>query len=204
MHQCLDILEEFIHAKDDLPPVVRAALTHYQFEAIHPFMDGNGRVGRVLIVMMLMQAGLLSQPNLYLSAFLEAHRQEYNDHLLAVSQAGDWVAWLQFFLRAVASQALDARQRLNALSQLRTTYENQLARDRAGDRLLRVVDLVFARRVVSVRQVGKELGVPFVSARRYVDRLVQDGILTEITGRRKDRLFRADEVVRIVTAPLVK
>src|SRR5436305_7683328 len=115
MHRALDALEKFIHASSSLPPLVKAALIHYQFEAIHPFLDGNGRVGRLLIAFVLRVDGVLEQPLLYLSAFFERHRREYYRLLLAVSSGGAWMEWMMFFLRAVAEQARDAGRRIRAL-----------------------------------------------------------------------------------------
>jgi Fic family protein len=105
MHQSMDALEKFIHAPSDIPQLARAGLIHYQFEAVHPFLDSNGRVGRLLIILLLIEWGLLSQPLLYLSAFFEAHRLDYYDRLLAVSQRGEWENWLLFFLKGISSQS---------------------------------------------------------------------------------------------------
>jgi Fic family protein len=201
MHQALDLLEKFIHGKDDLPPLVKAGLIHCQFEAIHPFMDGNGRVGRLLVLLLLISWRLIPQPTLYLSAYLEAHRQEYYDRLLAVSQEGDWHGWLLFFLEGVSVQSVDGFRRLTALSSLRSAYQEQLKGKRAAVRLLKVVDLLFERPLVSIRQVAERLGISFVSSGRYIDSLVQLGILTEVTGKRKDRLFSAEDIIRVTSQP---
>lgn len=120
MDRALDALEKFIHSPPDIPQLARAGLIHYQFETIHPFLDGNGRAGRLVVIMLLIEWGLISQPLLYLSAFFEANRLDYYDRLLAVSQRGEWKNWLLFFLRGVSSQSLDAITRIGRLGQLRT------------------------------------------------------------------------------------
>jgi Fic family protein len=122
MDATLADLERYIHARSDLPPLVRLALIHYQFEAIHPFLDGNGRIGRLLITLLLAVWGLLPQPVLYLSAFFERHRSEYYDRLLAVSRRAEWEVWIEYFLAGVCSQAQDARDRSRRLLDLRETY----------------------------------------------------------------------------------
>ena len=112
---CLDVLERYLHEPSDIPPLLRVALVHYQFEAIHPFLDGNGRVGRLLVSLLLLEWGLLPKPLLYLSAFFEANRSEYYDRLLAVSTAGDWHGWTKFFLAGVASESADVIDRARRL-----------------------------------------------------------------------------------------
>ena len=200
MHQALHELERFIHAPSDIPSLVRAGLIHYQFEAIHPFLDGNGRIGRLLVILLLIEWRLIPQPLLYLSAFFESHRLEYYDRLLAVSQAGDWENWLTFFLRAVSSQSQDAINRIKRLGQLRTAYKDQLRSERAAARLLQSLDVLFERPLLSIRQLESALGVPYRTAQRYAERLLEMGILREVTGRERNRLYQADEIVKILVS----
>jgi len=195
MFAALEQLERFLHTPSELPALVRVALIHYQFEAIHPFLDGNGRVGRLLITLLLCAWNLLPQPLLYLSAYFEANRQEYYDRLLAVSQRGQWEDWLHFFLMGVSVQSLDAVQRITQLQALYLAYAEQLQIERATERLLEVLNLVFERPIVTVRQVEAALDVPYRSAARYVEKFVQLGILGEITGQARNRIFRADEIL---------
>jgi Fic family protein len=202
MLQALDQLEKFIQATSDLPPLVRAGLVHYQFEAVHPFLDGNGRVGRLLVILLLCEWGLLPQPLLYLSAYIDANRQEYYDRLLRVSQRGDWEGWLQFFLSDVSTQSLDVVKRIARLQDLRSAYQSRLEPLRAAGRLLQTVDVLFARPIISVRQVEAALQVPYLTAQRYVEKLVEMGLLREITGKARNRLYCADEVLRAIDAPL--
>jgi Fic family protein len=202
MLQALDQLEKFIHAPSDLPPLVRTGLVHYQFEAIHPFLDGNGRVGRLLVILLLCEWGLLPQPLLYLSAFFDANRQEYYDRLLRVSQRGDWEGWLNFFLSGVSIQSLDAVKRIARLQGLRSAYQSRLLPLRAAGRLLQTVDVLFARPIISVRQVEQALQISYKSAQRHVGRLEELGLLREITGQARSRLYCADEILRAIDAPM--
>jgi Fic family protein len=202
MLQALDQIEKFIHAPSDLPPLVRTGLVHYQFEVIHPFLDGNGSVGRLLVILLLCEWGLLPQPLLYLSAYFDANRQEYYDRLLRVSQKGGWEGWLNFFLSGVSIQSLDAVKRIARLQDLRNAYQSRLQPLRAAERLLQTVDLLFARPIISVRQVEAALQVPYRTARRYVERLVELGLLREITGQARNRLYCADEILHAIDAPM--
>jgi Fic family protein len=198
MHQALDALEKFIHAPSEIPQLVRAGLIHYQFEAIHPFLDGNGRVGRLLVISLLIEWELISQPLLYLSAFFEAHRLDYYDRLLAVSQRGEWENWLLFFLKGVSSQSLNAITRIENLGQLRSAYQERLRTERAARRLLQALDVLFERPILNIRQLEASLKVPYRTAQRYIERLVETGILREVTGKARNRLYRADEIIRLL------
>ena len=196
MLQGLNVLEKFIHASSDIPQLVRAGLIHYQFEAIHPFLDGNGRVGRLLVILLLIEWGLISQPLLYLSAFFETHQLDYYDHLLAVSRHGEWENWLLFFLKGVSSQSMDAITRIERLGQLRTAYRERLRSERAAARLLQTLDVLFARPILNIRQLEVTLDVPYRTAQRYIERLEKIGILREVTGQARNRLYQADEIIQ--------
>ena len=198
MLAALSALENFIHAPSDLPPLLRLGLIHYQFEAIHPFLDGNGRVGRLLVALLLSAWQLLPQPLLYLSAYFESNRQDYYDLLLAVSQRATWEDWLLYFLEGVKQQSLDAVNRIDRLQALRVQYRAQIQAQRAPARLLRVVDLLFAQPVITTRQVETALETNFLGAQRLIDQLVQAGMLREITGGRRNRVYRADEILKIL------
>ena len=198
MMEALDALERFLHEPSDWPPLARLGLVHYQFEAIHPFLDGNGRIGRLLITLLLCAEGLLPEPLLYLSAYFESHRQAYYDLLLAVSREGAWDTWLVFFLRGMAVQAKDAVARAQRLQDLREQYREQFQAERAAGRLLQVVDLLFARPVTAMPQISGALGVNYATATRYIKRLEDAGILREITGQARNRVFRADEVLAAI------
>jgi Fic family protein len=196
MYPALDSLEKFIHAPSDIPQLARAGMIHYQFEAIHPFLDGNGRVGRLLVILLLIEWGLISQPLLYLSAFFEAHRLDYYDRLLAVSQRGEWENWLHFFLKGVSSQSQDAITRIERTGRLRGVYRERLRTERAAPRLLQTLDVLFERPILNIRQLESSLGVPYRTAQRYIERLEEIGIIREVTGHARNRLYRADEIIR--------
>ncbi len=198
MLAALSALENFIHAPSDLPPLLRLGLIHYQFEAIHPFLDGNGRVGRLLIALLLSAWQLLPQPLLYLSAYFESNRRDYYDLLLAVSRRAAWEDWLLYFLEGVKQQSQDAVDRIDRLQALRVQYQAQIQARRAPARLLRVVDLLFAQPVITTRLVETALETNFVGAQRLIDQLVQAGLLREITGGRRNRVYRADEILKIL------
>jgi Fic family protein len=174
------------------------AILHYQFEAIHPFVDGNGRIGRLLITLMLVTEGLLPQPLLYLSAFFDRHRSDYYRLLLEVSQNGNWSEWIIFFLRGVAEQAEDAIVRANKLQKLSTEYREQLQTVRASTALLKLTDYLFNRPVITVPLAQSILKHSQPSAQHNIDRLVQEGILQEITGRQRGRVYIADRIMAIV------
>lgn len=196
MKDALGELEKYIHAGSDLPALIRAGLVHYQFEAIHPFLDGNGRVGRLLLVLMLREWGVLPQPLLNMSAYFEHYRQEYYDRLLAVSQTGQWEAWLQFFLRGVNEQAQDSVFRMTRLEGLRREYQERLETGRNSARMASVIDFVFSRPILTLRQMEVALEMPYMAAKRYVEKLVEAGVLRETTGYARNRVFLAHEVFR--------
>jgi Fic family protein len=198
MHLALDALEKFIHADSQIPALVRVGMIHYQFEAIHPFLDGNGRVGRLLVMLLLYEWGLLPQPLLNLSAYIERYRQEYYDHLLAVSQLGDLETWLRFFLRGVSEQARDGVIRMQRLSSIRQKYQPLVDSSRNPQRMSAVMDFLFSRPILSVKQAADGLNIPFPTARAYIEKLVQAGLLREITGYARNRIFQADEVLMAI------
>lgn len=202
MYDALDKLENFIHQPSDLPALVRLALIHYQFEAIHPFLDGDGRIGRLLLILLLSHWQLLPQPLLYLSAYFEQHRQQYYDHLLAVSQNGAWHDWLTFFLDAVFTQAGDAVRRVRRLQELRETYRREIATQTRAAAVLQVVDLLFARPVITVKQVAQELSLSYAAANRHVTFLTAYGLLQETTGQARNRVYRAGAIIEAIDVPL--
>ncbi len=202
MKAALDAFEKYLHAKPEYPPLIRLGLIHYQFEAIHPFLDGNGRVGRLLIIFLMVAWKLLPAPLLYLSAYIAQNRQLYYDLLLQVSQQGVWETWLQFFLQGVASQSRDAVARAKQLQKLRETYRRSLQKGRSSAKLLQAIDLLFVRPILTVQQVEKELGVSFVTAGKYINRLQEENILREMTGQTRNRVFIADAILRTIDAPL--
>lgn len=198
MKSALDAFEKYIHQPSPLPPLVRMALLHYQFEAIHPFLDGNGRIGRLLITLLLVSEKILSQPLLYLSAFFERYRSDYYGLLLNVSLRGEWTPWIKFFLRGVADQSEDALIRASKLQQLSAEYRTQLQEKRQSASLLKVADSLFIRPATTAQSVVAMLRVTPKSAQDIIDKLIEAGILLEITGRKRGRVYLAQRIFAVM------
>lgn len=194
--------ERFVNDPPPLPALVRAGLMHYQFETIHPFLDGNGRIGRLLIALMLVSERRLSRPLLYLSGYLETHRTEYYEFLQGVRERGDVDGYLRFFFTAVRHQADDAVQRARGLIDLRESYADHCRLDRSLVSAL--LPLIFRAAFVTVRQVQGDLGVTHQGARNLLQRAVTYGWLTPVgsVGRGGRAVWMAQEVLRIIDAPL--
>ena len=198
MMECLHQLEKFLHSGHTLPPIIEAALVHYQFEAIHPFLDGNGRIGRLLIVLFLCYRNVLSKPLLYLSAFFERHRQKYYDLLLNVSTIGAWREWIEFFLKAVVEQSEDAVTRSRQLQELQRQYF-QVAREKHfSPSALQLLDFIFMKPILNTKTAQDFLKITFPGAQNSIKMLLEASILTEITGRQRDRVYAASEVLKIL------
>jgi len=196
---CLGAWETFLH-DHSLPPLVHAALAHSQFEAIHPFLDGNGRVGRLLITLLLIERQVLPSPLLYLSAFFEATRQEYYAGLLGVTERGEWEEWLAYFLRGVAGQAEDALGRIQRIDALLAGWRNRLAA--ASSRLPeRSLDLFVENPFWTVNKLAARLGVAFTTAQRSIDRLESAGVVTRATEAKRNRVYCARAILEILEEP---
>jgi Fic family protein len=198
MNEALDQLERFLHADKDLPPLVELALVHYQFETIHPFLDGNGRIGRLLITLFLCQRGILTRPLLCLSAFFEHRRQEYYQYLLEVSQKGAWRQWIDFFLQAVVEQSGDAVGRARRLSDLHRNYYQTSMEKRLPPTAGRLVELIFMRPVLNTKVAQELLKVTYPGAQKAINALVEQGMLAEITGGKRNKAYAAREVLKIL------
>jgi Fic family protein len=198
MSAALGAFEKYLHEKDDQPELVRLAFIHYQFEAIHPFIDGNGRIGRLLVSLLLVHWGLLPLPLLYLSAFFEGHRDEYYDLLFAVSERGAWKEWVEFFLRGVAEQARDAIGRAKRLQDLQVEWRSQLQEVGLPAWMLGLADLLFETPLVSAQMVQKRFGVSHPTAMKGLRRLEDMGIVREITGKERNKLYLSTAVVDTV------
>jgi Fic family protein len=191
--------ETFLHERS-LPPLVQAALMHYQFEAIHPFLDGNGRVGRLLITLFLVERQLLPTPLLYLSAFFDATRRDYYDGLRAVTDRGDWDGWVQYFLNGVARQSEDALSRTERINELIVRWRGQLSGGGSKVPWL-LLDLVGNNPYLTVRGAEKKLKIAYNTAMRGIAKLVEAGILTEVSEARRDRVYCAKALLDILEEP---
>jgi Fic family protein len=185
-------LENFLHTSDDLPPLVKIALAHVQFETIHPFLDGNGRVGRLLITFLLTERGVLHKPVLYLSHYFKQHRETYYEHLQAVRDQGAWEAWLAFFLRGVIEVAGEAAETARRILQLREQHRAAITAQlgRAAGNGHKVLESLFDRPIVAVNDAQKMTGTTYAAANSLVSRLVKLGVLSEMTGYARNRRFR--------------
>lgn len=195
----LGALETFLHQRDDVPLLVKIGLAHAQFETIHPFLDGNGRVGRLLITFLLCERGVLSKPVLYLSHYFKRQRPEYYARLQAVRDAGDFEGWLSFFLRGVVDVSVEAAETARRILELRETHRRLITDQlgRAAGNGHRVLERLYEQPVLSVTDVQTLLGTTFAGANQIVQRLVSLGVIREITGQARHRRFRYDAYVRL-------
>ena len=195
MMEALEAWERFLHERGRVPDLVQCALMHEQFEAIHPFLDGNGRVGRLLITLFLIERGRLSQPLLYLSAYIDQHRGEYYSGLQAVHTDGDWKGWIRFFLTGVEVIAQDAVVQAAKLMELRERWRERLA---DYPKAAQLIDALLVNPYMSVARAQRLLKVSNPTARQLVARLEKLELLTEITGREWGRLYLARPILRII------
>lgn len=191
--------EKALHDRG-LPPLVHAALLHYQFEAIHPFLDGNGRVGRLLITLFLCERGILPMPLLYLSAFFEATRRDYYDRLLGVTLRAEWAPWLEYFLNGVARQSEDALGRAERINSMLERWRNDLAPERSKASL-RLIDIVGANPFLTPRSAQAALDVAYNTAMAAIRRLERRRILRRVDDRKRDRVFCARAVLDVLEEP---
>ncbi len=198
----LGALENYIHSQGSEPPLVKAALIHYQFEVIHPFLDGNGRIGRLIITLFLCERGCLSQPLLYLSGFFDETREDYYRLLLEVSQKGAWREWIAYFLRGVRLQAQRALADTRRVLEL---YEQNRIRLKEGKRVpqeaARILDHVFANPFISIARYAQRVGESFHNANKGVEFWVKQGLLHEYTGQKRNRVFVAKALLELMSEP---
>ena len=196
---CLAQWEKFLH-ESDLPPLVMIALAHYQFEAVHPFLDGNGRVGRLLITLFLIERQILPTPLLYLSAFFEAARRDYYDGLRGVSERGAWNDWLEYFLQGVARMSEDALSRSARMNSKLAEWQRKVAGD-STNAPLRVVELLAANPFVTVKGAAEKLDVAFTTGQRAIERLERLKIVTQMGEAKRDRVYCATALLDILEGP---
>ncbi|MGB8886912.1 MAG: Fic family protein [Candidatus Korobacteraceae bacterium] len=196
---CLATWEKFLH-ESDLPPLVTIALAHYQFEAIHPFLDGNGRVGRLLITLFLIERKILPTPLLYLSAFFEAARRDYYDSLRGVSERAAWQGWLEYFLLGIARMSEDALSRATRINDIVAQWKKMLAGE-STNTPLRIVELLAANPFITTTGVTRQLGVAFTTAQRAIERLERNGVVQQTTDARRNRVYCARALLDILEEP---
>lgn len=197
--ECLGAWETFLH-DDSVPPLVQAALAHSQFEAIHPFLDGNGRVGRLLITLLLVEKRVLPAPLMYLSAFFEATRQEYYARLLAVTREGAWEAWLEYFLGGIENQAHDALSRIQRIEELMLQFHESLAT--ASSRIPeRALGLFMENPFWTVKKLAERLNVAYTTTQRALGQLESAGIVVLTSEAKRNRVYCAQAILDVLEEP---
>jgi len=199
MEEAMSDLEKYLHADDDLDVLIRAALIHYQFESIHPFLDGNGRIGRLLITLYLMEKGVLTTPVLYISYFLKQHRVEYYDRLTEVRNKGNYEQWVEFFLQAIyesATDAIDAIDKLTALHDRNTGIIQGMGR--AAKTAMRVFSYLEANPIIEIQKTAVALGMAFNTISGAVSRLSQASILQQVNSTSRNRIFAYSDYLDIL------
>ena len=199
MKIALGAMERYIHSNPTEPVLIQCALLHSQFETIHPFLDGNGRIGRLLITFFLYERGYLTLPLLYLSSFFEKYREEYYSRLLAISRKGEWNDWLIFFLNGITNQCGDALEDAGKILNLHSKYQRLLgSTKKIPETAHRLIEDIFRNPVISISGLSREWKISFNSVKRGVLRLVRVGILKEVTGRARGKLFAATELLDLL------
>jgi len=195
--------EKFLHESRDLPAILRIGLAHAQFETIHPFLDGNGRIGRLLITFLLCEQEILQRPVLYLSHYFKQHREEYYGRLQTVRDKGDWEGWLEFFACAVLSVSIEAAETARRILALREGHRQLIteALGRAAANGHRILEHLYQFPIFHVAEIRQHLGITFAGANGLVSRLKNLGIVQEITGRRRNRIFRYGPYLDLFSGP---
>lgn len=198
MLTALNAFEHYLHSGDAYPPLLRLVFIHYQFEAIHPFIDGNGRIGRLLLTLLLVKRNLLPTPLLYLSAYFEHHREAYYAHLLAVSQRGAWRDWALFCLRGMSEQAHDANLRAKRLQDLQTQWRRKFQKSRSAGLLLGIIDQLFEQPYITATLVQNQFNVTHQTAMKALRQLEAQKIIVEETGQERNRIYVVEPILDIV------
>ena len=198
MHESLDEWEKFLHVRDVIPDLIQCAMMHVQFETIHPFLDGNGRVGRLLVTFFLLERKRLSQPLLYLSAFIDAHKNDYYDLLQRVRTHGEWIPWIRFFLQGVTETATAAGEQARELHRLREQYRALL---RGKPNALVLIDNLFINPYMTIGRAAKILGKTHPTARAAISAMEEAKILREMTGRQWGRFYVCQPVLDALDKP---
>ena len=196
---CLGEFEKFLHNRQ-FPPLIHIALCHYQFEAIHPFLDGNGRIGRLLVSLLLIEQKMLPSPLLYLSAFFEATRDEYYRQLFSVSSKGTWQDWLSYFLNGIAVQSEDALSRAERINDLLNKWNRQVA-STASSVPVDIVEHFAVNPYLTINKIAEELGIAYSTAERGVRKLLGENIIQQVGGNKRDKVYCATEILSILEEP---
>lgn len=195
MRVALDNLERFLHDRSNMPLAMQCAVVHLQFETIHPFLDGNGRVGRLLVALMFHERGALTKPLLYLSHYLKANRIEYYDRLMDVRKNGNWEGWIKFFLKGIASVSHEAAETAKRIVQFRNSAQNDALK--LGKHEFALIDILFQHPLIDARTAEKQLNVSFVTANNALRNLQEAGLVSETTGKARNRIYRFDAYLKL-------
>jgi Fic family protein len=198
MASSLDAFERYLYTEDQYPPLVRLAFIHYQFEAIHPFVDGNGRIGRLLMALLMVSWNLVPLPLLYLSAYFERNRKDYYDLLLAVSQKGAWEEWLKFFLQGIIEQAQDTIKRASRLLDLQLSWRAELQMRRMSSLTLSAAEMLFETPYFSAYTLVNRCEITHPAAMKVIHRLEEMGYIREITGQKRNRIYLAPGIIEVL------
>ena len=199
LRSLLKDFEGYCHVRDSpIPRLARFAMLHYQFETIHPFLDGNGRIGRLLITLMLCEQAQLAKPLVYVSGYIERNREEYYELLHRVSTRGEWLAWIRYFLRALSTQAADALTRSDRLIDLQSSFKQAVQEKRASALLPKLVDHLFMSPVITVGEAAQACGCTPQNASQLLGRLMSKSIVVEVTGRATGRVFQAPAIINLI------
>lgn len=197
MKDALDAFEKFLHQPWEYPTLIEVGLAHAQFETIHPFLDGNGRVGRLLVTLLLVERGVLARPLLYLSHYFKLHRLEYYDRLMAVRLEGDWEGWIKFFLEGVSKTAVEATEIAKLIFELRERHRQIILDQNMGQNALTLLSDLFKRPVIDVKRAAEIMSTSFATANGVVAKMESIGILSETTGQKRFRKYRYQPYVEL-------
>lgn len=201
MKTAMGDFEKFLYLEGERPVLLDVGLAHAQFETIHPFLDGNGRVGRLLITFLLVHSGILRKPLLYLSVYFMLHRSEYYDRLMAVRLKGDWEGWMRFFLKGVVETAREATVTAERIFELRERHRTLVLDQNLGPNGLLLLSALFQRPLINVNLASALINSTFPTANKLVSRFEELGLLREITGQRRSRVFRYDPYIALFDDP---
>lgn len=199
MNQAMNELEHYMNEGDDYDPLIRIALIHYQFETIHPFLDGNGRVGRLMILLYLMEQGFISKPIIYISYFLKKNQIEYYDRISEVRRSGNYEQWISFFLEAVSAAAKDSLDTVEKLNALHEQNIGRLPRStRANDNVRKLFDYIEQYPIIDIKKTAEVLGISYNTASSAIKKLEQVGILRQTTNASRNRVFSYEDYLHIL------